>query len=89
MTLHDYLLKNLNSTVMIALSIDEIESYQYNYWNWFHQIGQLHLLKDDYSIGHIIHTGSIKDQNDNSVICESQYHPKQFKLDFYFGGVTL
>lgn len=88
MTLHEYLTKNLQSTVMIALSVDEGGSYQYNYWNWFHQIGQLHLLKDDYSIGHIIHTGSVKSQEDNSVVCESNYYPKQFKLDFYFGGAT-
>lgn len=88
MTIHDYLTKNLQSTVMMALSVDGAESYQYNYWNWFHQIGQLHLLRDDYTIGHIIHAGSVKSQEDSSVICESSHHPKQFKLSFYFGGAT-
>lgn len=88
MTLHDYLAKNLKSTVMILLSVNETESYQYNYWNWFHQIGQLHLLKDDYSIGHIVHDGYVKNQENNSLVCESHHYPKKFKLDFYFGGVT-
>lgn len=86
MTLHDYLVKNLQSTVMIALSVDETGSYQYNYWNWFHQIGQLHLLKDDYTIGHIIHGGTATVQDDGSILYESKYFPKQCKMNFYFGG---
>lgn len=86
MTLHDYLLKNLDHTAMISLAVDDSEPFQYNCWNWFHQIGQLHLLKDDYTIGHILHTGSITENDDGSITHASQYHPKNCKLNFYFGG---
>lgn len=89
MTLHDYLLQNLSSTVMISLAVDEGESFQYNYWNWFHQLSQLHLLKNDFSIGHIIHTSSIIINDDGSITHTSEYHPKNCKLNFYFGGAKL
>jgi hypothetical protein len=87
MTLHDYLLKNLEQTVMISLSIDNQDLLQYNYWNWLHEKSQLHLLKNDYSIGHILHTGSVRIQDDGSVKHSSKYHPKECVLNFYFGGV--
>jgi hypothetical protein len=87
-TFHDFLVKNLDSTVMINLSIDGNESFQYNNWNWFHPIGQLHLLKDDFSIGHIIHTGSVEVREDGSLLHSSKYSPKISVLNFYFGGAT-
>lgn len=87
MTLHDYLVKNLKHTAMISLSVDNGEPFQYNYWNWFHQISQFHLIKDDYSIGHIIHGGIVRANEDDSITLTSEYHPKICKLDFYFGGL--
>jgi hypothetical protein len=88
MTLHDYLVKNLESTVMITVSVnDSKEPIQYNYWNWFHGISQFHLIKDDGSIGHIIHTGNILLNEDGSILHNSKYHPKNSIMNFYFGGV--
>ncbi len=72
---------------MISLSVDGKESFQYNYWNWFSQQNQLYLLKDDYSVGHIIYTGSISPNEDGSISHTSEYHPKNCVLNFYFGGV--
>jgi hypothetical protein len=86
MTLHNYLLKTLDHTAMIALSINDQSSIQYNYWNWFHTIDELHLIKDDFSIGHILHQGSIVENNDGSISFHSQYFPKNCVLNFYFGG---
>lgn len=88
MIMHDYLNKNLNSTAMIHLYIDGSGDFQYNNWNWFHQIGQLHLLKNDFSIGHIIHTGSIELREDGSILHSSKYSPKLCLMNFYFGGAT-
>lgn len=88
MTFHDYLLKNLPITAMISLSVDNNEQFQYNNWNWFHQISQLHLLRDDFSIGHIIHTGSVTINDDGSISHTSKYHPKNTIMNFYFGGAT-
>jgi len=88
MTLHDYLIKNLNSVVMIGLSIDKHNKVQYNYWNWFVENGELHLLKDDLTIGHIIHCGSISSNDDGSITHHSKYHPKSINMNFYFGGYT-
>jgi hypothetical protein len=73
---------------MISLAIDNGQSFQYNYWNWFHQTSQFHLLKDDYSIGHIIHTSSIFLNEDGSIAHTSKYHPKNVIMNFYFGGAT-
>lgn len=87
MTLHDYLLKNIDHTAMITLSTGGNETHQYNYWNWFHMIGQFHLLRDDFSIGHIIHDGSVVENDDGSVNVTSSHHPKNCQLNFYFGGV--
>jgi hypothetical protein len=73
---------------MISLSIDDNESFQYNHWNWLHEISELRLLKDDFSIGHIIHTGSIEIREDGSLLHSSKYHPKTCVMNFYFGGAT-
>lgn len=87
MTLHDYLLKNLSQTVMITVQVDDKDPFQYNYWNWFHQQGQLHLLKDDFSVGHIIHGGTVISNDDGSVTHESKFHPQKCILNFYLGKV--
>lgn len=87
MIFHDYLLNNLQQAVMITLSVDNQEPFQYNYWNWFHQMSQFHLLRDDFSIGHIIHTGSMTINDDGSINHTSQYYPKNAVMNFYFGGV--
>ena len=84
--LHFYLNEHLGSTVMISLSIDDNESFQYNHWNWLHEISELRLLKDDFSIGHIIHTGSIEVRDDGTLLHSSKYHPKLCVMNFYFGG---
>jgi hypothetical protein len=86
--LHFYLNEHLSSTVMISLSVDDGESFQYNHWNWLHEISELRLLKDDFSIGHIIHTGSIEVREDGSLLHSSKYNPKISVLNFYFGGAT-
>lgn len=87
MILHDYLRRHLDATVMIDLSIDEKESFQYNYWNWFHTQGELHLLRDDMTIGHIIHPGSVTENDDGSLSFTSSFFPKKCRINFYFGGV--
>ena len=90
MTFHDYLLQNLEQTAMISLSVDGGESiHQYNYWNWFHSNGQFHLLKDDFSIGHILHSGSVSKQDDSSIVLNNNHHPKRCMLNFYFGGAKF
>lgn len=88
MTMHDYCLKNLNQTVMITIQTENTPSIQYNYWNWMHEIGQLHLLKDDLSIGHILHNGYIEENPDQSLTFNSNLHPKKCNVNFYFGAVT-
>ena len=86
MTLHDYLLKNLNSVAMIGITIDNHNIIQYNYWNWFVEKGELHLLHDDLTIGHIIYSGSISLNDDGSITHQSKYNPKIVNMNFYFGG---
>lgn len=88
MTLYDFLAGNLHQTVMINLNVDEKEYFQYNYWNFLPNINQLHLLKDDLTIGHILHDGKIKSNEDGSISYDSKYFPKQCKINFYYGGVT-
>jgi len=88
MTFHDYLSKNLSNTVMITVAFDDKEPVQYNHWNWFHQIGQLHLLNDDYTLGHVLHSGSITENSDGSITYTSNHVPKKCVMNFYFGGVT-
>ncbi len=88
MTFHDYLLQNLSSTAMISLTINNGQPIQYNYWNWFYQTSEFHLLKDDYSLGHIIHTSSVSLNEDGSITHTSNYHPKNVIMNFYFGQAT-
>jgi hypothetical protein len=83
-TLDQYLSEHLSSTVMITLKIDNKEPFQYNYWNSFPD--QLHLLHDDYRIGHILHKCNILLQEDGSFLVQSEYHPKNCVINFYFGG---
>lgn len=93
-TLNEYISANISNTVMISLHIDDNEPFQYNYWNWFNheypnwqEHNQLHLLKDDYSIGHILYNGSITQQDDGSIEYSHLHYPKKCLLNFYFGGV--
>lgn len=72
---------------MISLSVDNGEPFQYNCWNWLWEVSQLHLLKNDFSIGHIIHTGSVTINEDGSISHTSQYHPKNTIINFYLGSV--
>ena len=84
MTFHDYLLRNLSSATMIYLTVDNNQPIQYNYWNWVYQnqTSEFHLLKDDYSLGHIIHTGSVSINEDGSITHTSKYHPKNTTINF-------
>lgn len=84
----EYLTKNKDSIAMITLSVDNGDPFQYNYWNWINEHSQLVLLKDDYSIGHILYNGSLTINDDNSISYHSEYHPKNCILNFYFGGVS-
>lgn len=86
MTLNEYLNKNLSQIVMITLSTDQQDTCQYNYWNWFPQINQLHLLKNDFSLGHILHDGTISINEDGSLAYKSKYLPKECMINCYFGG---
>lgn len=83
MSSHDYLLRNLESTKMITLTVEGKDSIQYRNWNWFHQEGQFHLLRDDFSIGHIIHGGSVVANDDGSVTHTSRYFPKHIVMNFH------
>ena len=87
MTFHDYLLQNIENTAMIALHTGD-DIFQYNYWNWFHQKGEFHLLNDDYTLGHILHTGNVESADDGSIVYSSHYHPRKLILNFYFGKVS-
>lgn len=84
----EYLTKNKDSIAMITLSVDNGDPFQYNYWNWINEHNQLVLLKDDYSVGHILYNGSLTINDDNSISYRSEYHPKNCILNFYFGGVS-
>jgi hypothetical protein len=86
MTLNQYLTDNLPSTAMISLKINESETFQYNYWNWFGN--SLHLLNNDFRISHIIHESDVVVQPDGGILCKSLYYPKEFILNLYFGGVV-
>lgn len=88
MKLSDYLSKNLDHVVMISLAVDESDAFQYNYWNWVSSQKQLFLLKNDFTIGHIVHDGSIDQNNDGSINYKSDYYPKNITINFYFGGAT-
>jgi len=85
MNLDQYLIDNSSQTVMISLTIHD-KSTQYNYWNWIGDHDQLHLLNNDMSLGHIIHNGSVNQNDDGSISYSSNYYPKKAILNFYFGG---
>jgi hypothetical protein len=84
----EYFAENKDSIAMITMSIDDGEPFQYNYWNWVEENKQLILLKDDYSVGHILYNGSLIINDDNSIQYNSEYYPKKCILNFYFGGVS-
>jgi hypothetical protein len=86
MTFNDYLLNQLSQTVMITLSTGH-DIFQYNYWNWLSN-GQFHLLNDDYTIGHILHDGTISQNEDGSLVFSAHYHPCKLILNFYFGKAS-
>lgn len=86
MTLYYYLLNHLDQTAMIDLRTGD-DIFQYNYWNLLSN-GQFHLLNDDYTLGHILHSGSISENEDGSIVFSSQYHPTKLILNFYFGKTT-
>jgi hypothetical protein len=86
MILNEYLTQQLDNTVMVLLSIDNKEIFQYNYWNWISETNQLHLLNDNLSIVHIIYTTGIIEINENgSISYKSKYHPQNCIINFYFG----
>jgi hypothetical protein len=82
MTIKDYL--QHNPIAMINLSIGD-HNFQYNYWNLLND--QLFLLRDDFSIGHILASNStIHQKPDGSYEVVSKLFPKSYILNMYFGG---
>jgi len=87
MTFYKYLLINLGNTVSIDLHVGD-NIFQYNYWNWIlrdsihYQKSELHLLNDDYTIGHILHDGTISKNEDGSVVYYSAKYPCKLILNF-------
>jgi hypothetical protein len=95
MTLDEYLVQHLDSVVMITLSTDEKEVFQYNHWNYLMNTMNLndrefHLLNDDYTLGHILYSGGVTVRENGAVVYTSSknYKPKNVVLNFYFGGAT-
>ena len=95
MTLNEYLVQHLDSVVMITLSTDEKEVFQYNHWNYLMNTinvndREFHLLNDDYTLGHILYSGGVTVREDGAIVYTSSknYKPKNVVLNFYFGGVT-
>lgn len=95
MTLNEYLVQHLDSVVMITLSTDEKEVFQYNHWNYLMNTRNMverefHLLNDDYTIGHILYVGDVTVREDGAVVYVSSqnYKPKNVVLNFYFGGAV-
>jgi hypothetical protein len=95
MTLDEYLLQHLDSVVMITLSTDEKEVFQYNHWNYLMNMinandREFHLLNDDYTLGHILYCGDVTVREDGAIVYTSSwnYKPKNVVLNFYFGGAT-
>jgi hypothetical protein len=84
----EYFAENKGSIATITMSIDDGEPFQYNYWNWVEENKQLILLKDDYSVGHILYNGTLIINDDNSIQYNSEYYPKKCILNFYFGGAS-
>ena len=95
MTLDEYLVQRLDSVVMITLSTDEKEVFQYNHWNYLMNMinvndREFHLLNDDYTLGHILYCGDVTVREDGAIVYTSSknYKPKNVVLNFYFGGAT-
>lgn len=95
MTLNEYLVQHLDSVVMITLSTDEKEVFQYNHWNYLMNTinpndREFHLLNDNYTVGHILYAGTITMREDGAIVYTSSknHKPKNVVLNFYFGGVT-
>ena len=84
MTLNEYLSEHSTSLAMISVKIGDKDPIQYNYWNIF-PVG-IHLLDDNYKIDYIIHDCNIVSQEDGSILLQSNYHPKNCIMNFYFGG---
>lgn len=85
-SLNEYLIKNLNNIVMVTLNINDV-TFQYNSWNWIKEYNEIHFLKDDSTIGHILYCGNIEENSDGSILHTSNYHPKKSIINAYFGGV--
>lgn len=82
MTIQDYI--KSHPVVMVHLDIDS-QSFQYNYWNIIKD--QIFLLRDDFSVGHIILANDpLKDNGDGSFSVVSTYFPKEYKVNMYLGG---
>jgi hypothetical protein len=87
MTFYKYLLDNLENTARIDLHIED-NIFQYNYWNWIlrdsthYQKSELHLLNDDYTIGHILYDGKVSENEDGSVVYYSKNYPCKLILNF-------
>ena len=95
MTLDEYLVQHLDSVVMITLSTDEKEVFQYNHWNYVMNTisvndREFHLLNDDYTLGHILYVGDVTVREDGAIVytASKNYKPKNVVLNFYFGGAT-
>jgi len=95
MSLDEYLVQHLDSVVMITLSTDEKEVFQYNHWNYLMNMinvndREFHLLNDDYTLGHILYCGDVTVREDGAIVYTSSknYKPKNVVLNFYFGGAT-
>ena len=87
MLLNEFLDQKLSFTVMINLKVTANPSdsgFCYTLWNRIND--QLHLLRSDYTIGHIIHQSDIVVQEDGSLLVTSKYHPENCIMYFYFGG---
>jgi len=88
MFLHDFLVQNLSQISMISLTHEDKKPIQYNYWNYeYHKERKFFLLKDDFSIGHILSSlATINLNEDGSYEYKNEFHPKNLVLNFYFGG---
>lgn len=84
MNIQNYLEKN--PVAMIALELDN-NTFQYNYWNLVRD--QLVLLRDDFTIGHILLlTDSLIENSDGSFNVSSSKWPKKYKINMYLGGIS-
>jgi uncharacterized protein YhbP (UPF0306 family) len=107
MILCNYLTANIKSIVNIRLYIceryedlfspviDEVNpSINYSYYIWDEKNKILYLLKNDYTVGHMLafleNDNVNQDKDDEtSFIITSNNHPRIYKLSFFFGGAKL